>query len=203
MNPKYFIEMFPYGYKRLRNQNGSIALTLDTKCAEGFIFIKKVPKNRRIPKINQKEMDNLQLDCRGSSTIIDWFNDEACRYFIIMQQKNELAVYRIVLNAFFGEETFEVIGDFFEKKDENHRKKIYNERYLKHIPPNALTTETDFTNEQYDIIFPDDPLSHCRRLGNVIAMNSICPQDTHVQKNNEIGPADYNPFKDNNETKLD
>ena len=61
-------------------------------------------------------------------------------------------------------------------------------RYLKKLPPDSLTTEADFTNECYDVIFPDDALSHCRRLGNVIAMNTFCTAkpSPHELENGQI-----------------
>lgn len=172
---------------RLRNQNGSVALRLETKSTDAFVFVKKT--RHKMPPINQNEINNLQSSCRDT-IFIDWFNDNACRYFIMMQTKNSLAAYRIALNAFYGDETFEVIGDFYEKEHESHRKRIYNERYLKHNTPDSLLTETDFTHERYDIIFPDDPLSHCRRLGEVITMNAICSTGPQPNTSGEISSSE-------------
>ena len=175
MKPKEFIDMFPFGYVRLRNQNGSVALTLNTKSAEAYIFAKRILKSSWMPPINQREADHLQQEFGTECTIIDWFSDDSCRYFITTSLDDSLLHYRLVLNACFGNDVFEVTGNFYEKKNENHRKRVCYERYLKKLPPDALTTEADFTNECYDVIFPDDALSHCRRLGNVIAMNTYCP----------------------------
>ena len=193
MKPKELIDMFPYGYKRMRNHNGSVALYLETENTDAYVFVKRAPKNQRIPEINQTEMDRLQSDLHKKSIIVDWYSDTSSRYFIVMQTKNELAAYRIAMNAFFGEDVFEIVGDFFEKEGMNHRKNVYNERYSKYAVPNALTTEMDFANECYDAIFPDDPLSHCRRLGNIIAMNTICTTDYH---DNKLG--DFSPKSNNN-----
>ena len=106
--------------------------------------------------------------------------------------KDGLADYTISLNAIFGEETIEVVGVFFEKQGHNYRKKIYNKRYLKHNSPNRKASETDFTSECYDAIFPDDPLSHCRRLGNIIAMNTICSIGYRDNKLDSLKPKDDN-----------
>lgn len=193
MKPKELIDMFPYGYKRMRNHNGSVALNLETEHTDAYVFVKRAPKNHRIPEINQTEMDRLQSDLRKKSIVVDWYSDASSRYFIVMQTKDGLAAYRIAMNAFFGDDVFEIIGDFFEKEGVEHRKSIYNERYLKHVAPDALITEMDYANECYDEIFPDDPLSHCRRLGDVVAMNAFCPVGSL-----DSSDDDYNSF--NNES---
>lgn len=198
MKPKELIEMFPYGYARLRNQNGSIALTLETKSTVAFVFVKRIPKSNRMPPIDQKDMDYLQLEFGKANTVIDWFSDDSCRFFITSPLEESTLHYRLVLNAFFNEESFEITGNFYEKKSESHRKRVYNERYLKRLPPNALTTETDFTSERYDIVFPDDALTHCRRLGNVIAMNTFCTTESSAPK---LGGE--NLLEDNNEIDAD
>lgn len=174
MKPKEFIDLFPYGYIRLRNQNGSIALSLDTKSTEAYVFVKRKHKCDRMPPINQKEADFLQQEFGMDCTIVDWFSDDSCRYFITTSLEDSLLHYRLVLSAFFNDETFEIIGYFYEKKNENHRRRVCYDRYMRKLPPDSLTTEADFANECYDVIFPDDALTHCRRLGNVIAMNTFC-----------------------------
>lgn len=189
MKAKIFLDAFPYGYRRRRNQNGCVALTLDTEGANGYVFVKKIPKCHRIPPINQREMDSLQANCHNSNIIIDWYNDETCRYFVIMRPKEKQLAYKLVLNAIYGEETFELIADFFEKEGEGYRKRIYDERFRPKLPADALITETDFTRECYDIIFPDDPLSHCRRLANVIVCNTPCA--TEVKSHQVVDPQDF------------
>lgn len=200
MKPKEFIDMFPYGYTRLRNLNGSAALRLETKCTNAYVYVKKI--HRRMPEINQDIVDDIQLEC-DNGIIIDWFNDNACRYFIIMRKHDELLAYKIVLNAFFQKETFEIIGYFFENEHENHRKRVYNERYLKNVSPDALITETDFTNERYDIIFPDDALTHCRRLGNTIAMSSICSTESCSQNHSDLNIHNNESLEDNSESDIE
>ena len=198
MKPKEFIDLFPFGYVRLRNQNGSIALTLDTKSTEAYLFAKRILKGNRMPPINQREIDLLQQEFGMERTIVDWFSDDSCRYFITSSLDDSLLRYRLVLNAFFDDETFQVTGYFCEKKGENHRKSVCNERYLRKLPPDSLTTEADFTKECYDVIFPDDALSHCRRLGNVIAMNTFCTAkpSPHELENGQI-------MEDGDETDVD
>lgn len=182
MKPKEVINMFPYGYKRLRNHNGSVALTLDTPNTEAFVFVKKILRSNMMPEINQRQIDLVQVDFGKDVAIIDWFDDGDCRYFITIQLSKKPVEYKLVLNASFGEDTFEAIGFFSEKKDGTSREKIFNERYLEDLTSDALTTQTDFTEERYDIIFPDDPLSHCRRLADVIAMNAFPPTNLSTRK---------------------
>lgn len=173
MKPKELIDMLPYGYARLRNHNGSVALTLDTPNADAFVFLKRILKSHKMPEINQRQVDLVQVDFGKKSTIIDWFDNVDCRYFISMPTDQEPVEYRLLLHASFGEDTFEITGYFSEKESGISREKIFNERYLKKLPPDALTTQTDFTEARYDIIFPDDPLSHCRRLADVISMKAF------------------------------
>lgn len=182
MRPKELIDMFPYGYTRLRNQNGSVALTLDTTNADAFVFLKRAPKNHRMPKIDQDQIDMVQINFGKSKTIIDWYDNDDCRYFITTKLGVNPAEYKLVLNATFGEDVFEVTGYFYEKEHTAYREKIFNERFLKNLPPDALTTRADYTEERYDVIFPDDPLSHCRRLANVIAMRSFLPAELDARR---------------------
>ena len=202
MKSKQLIRTFPFGYRCLRNHNGSILLLLQTKSATGYVFVKKVPQNHRMPPINQNEIDLLQLEWRDTNTIVDWFSDDACRYFITMTTKENLNHYDLTLHAFFGNDTFEVKGFFSENKGEKHRERVYNERYLKQVSPDTLITKLDFTNERYDIIFPDDPLSHCRRLGEVIAMNAICPPDALSQQLGKTNSHNDKSLENNNESDL-
>ena len=197
MKPNDVINMFPYGYKRLRNHNGSVALTLDTPNTEAFVFVKKILRNKMMPEINQCQIDLVQVDFGKDIAVIDWFDDGDCRYFITIQLSKKPVEYKLVLNASFGEDTFEAIGFFSERTGGVSREKIFNERYLKDIPSDTLTTRTDFTEERYDIIFPDDPLSHCRRLADVIAMNAFSPTglstrrlENHENSNNESSEND-------------
>ena len=199
MESKQLIDMFPFGYTCLNNQNGSITLSLDTKSTDGYVVAKKVPLNDRMPPITQKDIDLVQLDWRNTGTIVDWFNDDACRYFIAVNPQDALADYNLILHAFFGDETFEIRGYFTEKEGENHRKRVCNERFLKQVSPDAVTTEMDFTNERYDIIFPDDALSHCRRLGEIIAMNAICPPNVHASLPGEATSHDNESMENNDE----
>ena len=182
MKAKQLIKTFPYGYKCLDNHNGNVLLSLQSKSANGYVFVKKIPLTFRFPPIDQNVMDHIQLEWGDTCTIIDWFNDDACRYFITTFTRDNLINYNLTLQAVFGDEAFDIKGFFTEKKGEKYRERIYIERYLKHVSPDAVTAKLDFTNERYDIIFPDDPLSHCRRLGEVIAMNAICSTDTHAHQ---------------------
>ena len=198
MKPKEFIDLFPFGYVRLRNQNGSVALSLDTPSTEAYVFARRKRRCDRMPPINQKEADLLQQEFGTDCTIVDWFSDDSCRYFITTSLKDALLHYRLVLSAFFDDETFEITGNFYEKKNENTRRKICYDRYLRKLPPDALTTEADFTKECYAVIFPDDALSHCRRLGNVIAMNTYCTPkaNSHELENGKT-------LEDDDETDVD
>lgn len=180
--------MLPYGYTRERNLNGSVALTLNTEGSSAFVFLKKVPLAKRMPPLNQYEVDAIQSEIGFNHIIIDWYDDGNCRYFITTGHEGESVIYRIILNAFFGDETFDLHGTFYEKGCKGIREKIYRERYLKQLPEDALTTKTDFADERYDIIFPDHSLSHCRRLANVITYNANC----NLQKENVIGSSDAN-----------
>ena len=69
----------------------------------------------------------------------------------------------------------------------------------------SLFTYTDTTgmglasNERYDIIFPDDALSHCRRLGEIIAMNAICPPNVHTSLPGEATSHDNESMENNDE----
>ncbi|MBR4558437.1 MAG: hypothetical protein IKO21_02540 [Fibrobacter sp.] len=200
MRPKEFIDMFPYGYTRLRNQNGSVALRLETKCTDAYVFVKKT--RHRMSPISQSVVDEIQSGC-DNVVIVDWFNDDTCRYLIMTKAYKDRATYRLALNAFFGEETFEVTGDFFEKEHENHRKRVYSERYLKNVSPDALTTENDFMDERYDIIFPDDALSHCRRLGNVIMMSTIYSTESSVHNLGDLNTHNNESLEDNNESDIE
>lgn len=170
MKPKEFLETFPIGYVRERNQNGSVALTLNTEGAAAYLFVKKVAENKRMPPLCQEEIDVLQSDMDPEHLIIDWYNDETCRYILIMDRKDETTSYHVILNAFFGSEAFDLRGYYFERGNKGVRETIYKERYLKSVSDDAITTNTDFANESYDILFPDHPLSHCRRLANVITL---------------------------------
>lgn len=182
MKPKELIDMFPYGYVRLRNHNGSVALTLDTPSADAFVFLKRILKSHKMPEINQYQINLVQVDFGRQSIIIDWFDNGDCRYFITMPNGQKPVEYRLLLHATFGEDAFEITGYFSEKESGISREKIFNERYLKSLPPDALTTQTDFTEERYDIIFPDDPLSHCRRLADIMAMKAFPPTDLTTHK---------------------
>lgn len=199
MKPKDVINMFPYGYVRLRNHNGSVALTLDTPNTEAFVFMKRILSSNQMPRINQDQIDLLQVDFGKGKIVIDWFDNDDCRYFITMSTDNIHIKYRLLLTATFGEDFFEVDGYFFEKKDGTSRKKIFNERYLKNLPSNALTTQTDFTEERYDIIFPDDPLSHCRRLADVIAMRTFSLTDLYPRKLENHNNSNNEPLENDNE----
>ncbi|MCQ2103265.1 MAG: hypothetical protein MJY98_08590 [Fibrobacter sp.] len=174
MKPKNLVEMLPYGYVRERNFNGSVSLTLNTEGTSAFTFLKKVPLKCRMPPLSQNEVDAIQCEMGMERIIIDWYDDGNCRYIIIMNKESDDIYYRIILNAFFGDETFDLHGSFYEKGNKGIREKIYKERYLKLLPEDALSTNADFADERYDIIFPDHPLSHCRRLANVITLNADC-----------------------------
>lgn len=200
MKPKEFIDMFPYGYTRLRNQNGSVALRLETKSTDAYVFVKKT--RYRLSPLNQRVVDNMQA---GSDdvVIVDWFNDDSCRYMIMRKAYKDRATYRIVLNAFFGEETFDVTGDFFEKEHENYRKRVYSERYLKNVSSDTLITECDFMDERYDILFPDDALSHCRRLGNIIMMSTICSTESSIHNFGDTNAHNNESLEDNSENDIE
>lgn len=193
MKPKVFIDMLPYGYTRERNIDGSVALSLNTEGTSAFVFVKKVPLKNRMPAITENDIDSIQCDLGFNSIIIDWYSDENCRYFITMIKENDSISYRIILNAFFGNETFNLHGTFYEKGNKGIRETIYEERYLKQRSPDDLTTNTDFANERYDIIFPDHPLSHCRRLANVITLNAACAPQTDNRENIQTFPIDSQP----------
>ena len=182
MKPKELIDMLPYGYARLRNHNGSVALTLDTPNADAFVFLKRILRSRGMPKIDQDQMNHVQVDLGREKIIIDWFDNDDCRYFITISADENPVKYRLLLSAAFGEDSFEVEGYFFEKENGVNREKIFNERYQKNIPPDTLTTRMDFTEERYDIIFPDDPLSHCRRLADVISMKAFSSTGLSTRK---------------------
>ncbi|MCF0223129.1 MAG: hypothetical protein HUK20_02575 [Fibrobacter sp.] len=186
MKPKMFIDKLPYGYTRLRNQNGSVALTLTTEGTNAFVFIKKVPEKNRMPVIDQGQIDYFQSNLDSGQIVADWYSDDNCRYFIIMNTENEMTHYHILLHAFFGHETFEVHGRFYENGKSGIRESVYKERYLKQRQSNELTTQTDFASEAYDIIFPDHPLSHCRRLANVVTMNADCDYQQSTEIKNKI-----------------
>lgn len=200
MRPKEFIDMFPYGYTRLRNQNGSVALRLETKSTDAYVFVKKI--RNRMPPINQRLVDDMQSGC-DKAIVADWFNDDTCRYMIMKKAYEDRSVYRLVLNAFFGEETFEVTGDFFENEHEDYRKRVYSERYLKNVSPDTLITESDFMDERYDIIFPDDALSHCRRLGNVIMMSTISMTESSVRNPGDLKTHNNESLEDNSESGIE
>lgn len=193
MKPKELIDMLPYGYTRLRNQNGSVALTLDTASADAYVFLKRAPKNHRMPKIDQDQIDMVQADFGRSKTVIDWYDNDDCRYFITTKLGVNPAEYKLLLNATFGEDVFEVTGYFYEKEHVAYREKIINERFLKNLPPDALTTRADYTEERFDIIFPDDPLSHCRRLADVISLRAYLPAEPDTRR-----LEDYNTSNNEN-----
>lgn len=193
MKPKELIDMLPYGYTRLRNQNGTVALTLDTASADAYVFLKRAPKNHRMPKIDQDQIDMVQADFGRSKTVIDWYDNDDCRYFITTKLGVNPAEYKLLLNATFGEDVFEVTGYFYEKEHVAYREKIINERFLKDLPPDALTTRADYTEERFDIIFPDDPLSHCRRLADVISLRAYLPAEPDARR-----LEDYNTSNNEN-----
>lgn len=199
MKPKDVINMFPYGYVRLRNHNGSVALTLDTPNTEAFVFMKRILRNHKMPEIDQRQIDMLQIDFGKDKPIIDWFDNTDCRYFITMSLDKNPVEYKLVLNVSFGIDTFEAIGFFAEKKDGTSRKKIFNERYLKDISSDTLTTQTDFAEERYDIIFPDDPMSHCRRLADIMAMKAFPPADLTTHKLENYDNSNNEPLENDNE----
>lgn len=203
MKPKELIEMFPYGYTRLRNHNGSIALTLDTPCAEAYVFVERIRKSKMMPQITQRQMDLLQVEFGKSRTIIDWFDNDDGRYFITTQLGKNPADYQLVLNASFGEDFFEVRGTFFEREHVFFREKVFNERYRKDLPSDAFTTQADFTEERYDIIFPDDPLSHCRRLANVVVMNAFLPTELYSRKIENYDNPNSESLEDNNDDNIE
>lgn len=190
MKPKAFVNMLPYGYERERNIDGSVALSLDTEGTSAFIFFKKIPLKNRIPAITEKEIDSLQCDLGFDSIIINWYSDENCRYIITMIKENDTTFYRISMNAFFGNETFDLHGTFHEKGNKRIREIICEERYLKQPSNDTVTTKTDFTKECYDIIFPDYPLSHCRRLANVIALNAAYQPQSNSKEHIQTFPID-------------
>lgn len=174
MNPKIFLETFPYGYKRLRNTNGSIALVIDSEFTDAYVFVKKIPQNKALPRIpSQNYIDYLQSGFDKSRVIIDWFDNGDCRFILTCQQSDLQIKYDLVLNVAIDGEIFDVRGYFNGKCSENIRKTTITKRYLTKMGEQNLYTEMDFTDEKYDILFPDDPLSHCRRLANVLALTTV------------------------------
>ena len=202
MKPKDVINMFPYGYVRLRNHNGSVALTLDTVNTESIVFVKRILRSHKMPEIDQRQIDLLQVDFGKDKPIIDWFDNTDCRYFITMSLDKKPVEYKLILNVSFGEDSFEAIGFFAERKDGTSREKIFNERYLKDIPSDALTTRTDFTEERYDVIFPDDPLSHCRRLADILAMRAFSPADSSTRRLENHENSNNDSSENDNESNL-
>lgn len=173
MKTKEFIDTFPFGYIRQRNLNESVALTLNTEETGALVFVKKISKSRYMPAFEQDDIDSFQSDIGQKKIIIDWYCDDCCRYMIMMEKQKKATQYHIILNALIGDDAFDIRGFFTEQSNIGIREKIYNDRYLKQSSNDELTTKTDFTREYFDMIFPDHPLSHCRRLANVIAQNAV------------------------------
>lgn len=179
MKTKDITNLLPYGYKRLRD-HGSTALHQETAETEAFVFVQKIKASERLPELNQSVVDRFQSDHGLDSVIIDWFSDEALRYMIIYYPTEEDESYRLMANVTYGNETFEVRGSF-TKVDSVDRKKIVHDRFFKNSADDVA--EMEFAEERYDVLFPDHPLTHCRRIVNVLAMSAVyLPTNTSLIK---------------------
>ncbi|SHL11917.1 hypothetical protein SAMN05720764_10810 [Fibrobacter sp. UWH5] len=179
MKIKEILNMLPVGYTRLRN-SGSTALHLKTEGTDAYLFVKKAPANDRMPKLNQGEIDSLQVEFGADAVIIDWYSEEAIHYMILHYPNADKENYRLVLYATYGDITYSIKGSF-SKEGSVDRKKVVKDRFSKDFGEDHIETEMDFAEERYDIIFPDHPLSHCRRVANIISMSH-----TYVTVNSQI-----------------
>lgn len=179
-----FQNLFPYGYDYHPELKSGDYIKFETQMTNAIILVKKVTKKKRWPAIDNEFITGWEKALVSNTfKVIDWYSDDSCRYIIMRHEQEDSISYRLSLQGFHNKDAFSIEGTYSQFGGHRLREYDLKVRLLRnhHTLPIDIQAESD--KEAYDMLYPDHPLSHCRRLGNAIAISLACMPAKKISRN--------------------
>lgn len=181
MNMAGFQKLLPPDYKRIDDENGWRKYFLGTEHTIALIYVKRITKDSFLTSFRVQEgLAHVRVHSFYGG-VVDYCDDDSFRFFISKNLIKDSLAYYLELTAQIDDAFWAVRGHFFtpstcvdDRRDvvkfrfyRRFTKRIFLDNPMDPKHKDGFPVEPH-EEERYDIFFPDHPLTHCRRLANVI-----------------------------------